>query len=310
MFDDSHDRTASLMTPARLAQLKVRPRPAPSATAWLDQLAADAGSGHVRRLLDLRHQLAALLHAGEVRAIVAGCDALGQALAQVDFSLVQPRGWLARVTGGGKEPATRFAAQQAAVLRDGQAWAAEVHTLQKEQPARRTAVEHTLVECEVELRAIEKILDQGARWLQDMRAQLKARGAETGEAAQQKAGEDEARCELLVARLKLLRAASAAWQPVLQHGRAACNARATLAARCIQLLAEEWPAWRQRAEDLAEDASAHGNAGADADLARQALARLQAALQSAGEQARDAQARDQALADEVVALQGSLQAAA
>jgi hypothetical protein len=310
MFDDTHDRTASLMTPARLAQLKVRPAPAASPAAWLDQLAADAGSVHVRRLLDLRHQLSALLHGGELRAIVGGCAALAEALAEVDFSLVQPRGWLARMTGGGKEAAARFGAQHAEVLQAGQSLATEVRTLQKEQPAHRTAVERTLVECEVELRAIEKIMDQGARWLQDMRAQLKARRAETGEVAQQKAAEDEARCDLLVARLKLLRASTTAWQPVLQQGRAVCSARADLAARCAHVIDEEWQAWRKRAASVAEDAAAQGGAAEGVDFARQALAPLQAALRSAGEQARAVQAQDQALAGEVAALQGSLQAAA
>ena len=58
---DDEDRTASLMTPAKLAQLKDRPKPASSPAAWLDQLATDAGSGHVRRLVDLRKTLPAQL---------------------------------------------------------------------------------------------------------------------------------------------------------------------------------------------------------------------------------------------------------
>ena len=310
MFDDSDDRTASLMTPARLAQLKVRTKPAASPAAWLDQMAADAGSVHVRRLLDLRHQLAALLHAGEVRAIVGGCESLHEVLAQVDFSLVQPRGWLARMTGGGKEADARFAGQHARALQAGATLAREVQTLQHELHAQCTAVERTLLDLDGELRAIEKILDQGARWLQDMRNQLKARRPAEGEAVPAQGADDAARCELLVARLKLLRAAASATQHVLQHGRTACDARAALAAHCAQVLGAQWLAWRGPAGSVAEEVAAHEPTGDAVELARKALPPLQAALHAAGEEARAVQAQDQALTDEVVALQGLLQAAA
>jgi chromosome segregation ATPase len=309
MFDDSPDRTASLMTPTRLAQMKARPRPDASPAAWLDLLAAGAGGGHVRRLLDLRHQLSALLHAGEVRTIVGGCQALHEALEQVDFSLVQPRGWLARMTGGRKEAAARFAAQQRRVVQAGDALANEVRTLQKEQEVQRTAVERTLLDCEVELRAIEKILEQGTRWLQDMRTQIEARQPGTDEAAQRQVRDDTARCELLVTRLHSLRNAASATQQVLQHGRGACSARTALAARCRHSLDEEWPAWRRQAASLADEAAAHGCAAQDVEAARATLEALRSALQEAGAQARAVQAQDRTLGEEVAALQVPLLAA-
>ena len=48
---EDFDRTASLMTPAKLAES--RPKVAASPAAWLDQMAADAGHQHVRRLAEL-----------------------------------------------------------------------------------------------------------------------------------------------------------------------------------------------------------------------------------------------------------------
>ncbi len=310
MFDDSDDRTASLMTPARLAQLKVRPRPAPSPAAWLDQLAAGAGSSQVRRLLDLRPQLAALLRGGDVRSIVAGCQALQEALGQVDLALVQPRGWIARVIGGGKDAAARFAAQHERVVQAGDALAAEMRALHKEQQAQGPAAERTLLECEGELRAIDKIMDQGTRWLQDMRRQLKAREGEEGEAVQQLLHEDASRCELLVTRLQLLRAASSATQLLLQRGRTACSARSALTARWRELLDQQWPAWRRQAASLADEAAAQGADGAVVDAARETLASLQAALRSADQEARVMQTQDRVLSDEIAALQGPLQAVA
>ena len=54
MSADEQDRTASLMTPAKLAQFK--PKPAASPAAWLDQMAADAGAINMLRLSELRRQ--------------------------------------------------------------------------------------------------------------------------------------------------------------------------------------------------------------------------------------------------------------
>src|SRR4051812_16356720 len=39
-MSEDHDRTASLMTPGKLAQMK--PRPAATPAAWLDRMASDA----------------------------------------------------------------------------------------------------------------------------------------------------------------------------------------------------------------------------------------------------------------------------
>jgi len=301
MFDDCDDRTASLMTPTRLAQIQARPGPAPTSAAWLDQLADSAGSGHVRRLQDLRHQLAALLGAGDVQGILGSCQAWQEALAQLEVSLAQPRGWLARLTGGGREDQARFAEQLGRALQSGEAFAAALRTLQKDQQAQRTAVERTLHDCEGELRAIEKIIGQAARWLQDMRREGDADPAEPA-----RPHEQEARCDLLVARLELLRSASAAAQQLLQHGRSACGARQALAARWQQVLDDERTAWRQQAAALA---------GAEEtrtaiETARRAQTQLQAALLAAAGDARHVRAQDQALHGELAALQASLQAAA
>ena len=46
-----------------------------------------------------------------------------------------------------------------------------------EEASRTSPRDRTLLEFEVEFRAIDKIIDQGTRWLQDMRNQLKAREA-------------------------------------------------------------------------------------------------------------------------------------
>jgi len=309
MRDDSDDdRTASLMTPAKLAQLKAKPKPV-SPSAYLDQLAADAGSGHVRRLVDLRQQVEAQLRDRDYRTVAGAGKGLHEALDGVDYALVQPRGWLARATGKGKEAVATFRAQVDKVLRAGEGFGEQVRAVQARLQA-DAVIDRTLLELDVEVRALEKIMDQGARWLQDMRNQLKAREAQGGDdAAQAQIREDAARCELLVARLKLLRAASSASQQVAEHCRSAATRRTSFLSSLQQVLDEPVKAWRVQSARLAEAAEAGGAAEGIED-AREAAKTLQSALQRVAQDAKAVQAQEQALADEVAALREPLQAAA
>jgi len=309
MEDD--DRTASLMTPAKLAQLQVRPRPAASPGAWLDQLAADAGSGHVRRLVDLRKTLEAQVRErgyGAVRQALQGLDA---EVGKLDFSLLERKGWIARATGKGKQEAAGFVAQAARINRAGEDLQDEVKALQKALQAHGAGTDRTLLEFGVEAKAIEKIIDQGARWLQDMRNQLKAREAAGGDAAAQKSmQEDAARCELLVARLKVLRAAVSAAQQAVEGCRAAAGHRTGLLERLQQLLEAECTAWQKAVAPVTEEARASGSASQGVEAAQRAGAQLQAALRQAVEDCEQLQAREEALAGEIAAAQEPLQAAA
>jgi len=309
-MSDPEDRTASLMTPARLAQLRERPRPA-SPAAWLDQLAADAGSGHVRRLADLRGQLASQAAEWNAAPVADALQALAAGLQKLDVSQVQPRGWLARATGKGKEAAAAFVAQFDRSVHAGEDLADETRALQKLQQGAGAALDRSVVEVEVELRAIEKIMDQGARWLQDMRGQLKARQAQGGdEAAQQQMRDDTARCEMLVERLKLLRAIGSATQPVVERCKSLAPRRAALVKGLQRLQENEWPAWERKAGAVADEARARGGAAEGADAAVRAQQQLQAALQQAAQECAGLQSQQRALADELAALQGPLQAAA
>lgn len=311
MSDDS-DRTASLMTPAKLAQLKARPRPAASPAAWLDQLAADAGSGHARRLVELRAQLEAQARERDQQPLQEALDALAKALERLDFELLQPKGWLARATGRGKEEAAGFATQVERIQRAGDDLRDEARGLQRRHAAQAAAAERSLVEFEVEVRAIEKIMDQGARWLQDMRNQLKAREAQgsADPAVQQHMREDSARCELLVGRLKLLRAASGAAQQVAERCKAAVARRARLPGQLQQALEGEWKAWQQKLPALTEAARNGGAAARGVDDARAVHQALQRCI---GDLARDCAqlaVQERALADELAGLRQALQDAA
>jgi hypothetical protein len=305
------DRTASLMTPARLAQLKVRPAPAASPAAWLDQMAADAGSGHVRRLLDLRQQLEAQMGERDVRAIATSCHALYDAIDKLDFALLAPKGWFARAAGKGKEAAATYLAQHERVSRAAEDLADEARGLQRKQQAQGPATERLLMEFGVEIRALEKIMDQGARWLQDMRNQLKTRQAQGGDAAvQEQIRQDTARCELLVGRLKQLRAANSAAQDAAERSQGAASRRASLVETLQQLLDKEWKGNRQSLDALAEQATATGSATEGVDRARRAQQDLRSALQQAGQDCSTLHSQEQAATDVLAGLQVPLQAAA
>lgn len=311
MSSSDDDRTASLMTPAKLAQLKARP-PAASPAAWLDQMAADAGSGHVRRLLELRQKLEAIVRGreGEFRTVAASCSALDDALERLDFSLAQPKGWLARATGKGKEAAASFQSQFQKVQKAGEDLADEVQAATKAQSVQGSNVDRMVLEFEAEVRAIEKIMEQGTRWLQDMRNQLKTRQAQGGDAAaQQQIRQDEARCELLVNRLKLLRGVTTATLAGLERCKGMVARRVALLASLQQLLDTEWKSARQRIAPVAEDVASSGAADEGVERAQRSRAALQAALQQAGQDCASVQALHQAAGDELAGLQGPLQAA-
>lgn len=208
---DDHDRTASIMTPAKLAQ--VRPKAAVNPAAWLDQMATDAGHQHVERLGELRATLEKQSAGRNLTPLGADLNRVAETLPRLDFGLLQNRGLLARLSGKSKNAGAAFGAQFEQIDSSLKALLAQTRNLQKEYADQSNRTDLTLLELEVEYRAIEKVIDQGARWLHDMRTQLKTReAASPTEAERLKIREDAVRCELLVTRLKALRAIASAAQ--------------------------------------------------------------------------------------------------
>jgi chromosome segregation ATPase len=250
------------MTPAKLAQVGAARAPA-SPSAFLNRMAADVGHPHVKRLAELRLELQAGAAESQAATIQPALERLAQALPALDFSLLQPRGWWAGVTGKSRGAGAEFAAQFATMEEPAEDLATELKSVQNQQQPHSIASDRTLVELEVEYRALDKIIDQGARWLQDMRNQLKARQADAGAEAQaqREIDEDSARCEILVARLKALRAAVAASQVVHQEARSTAERRAALMASMDQVVAGPVKAWQARIAGLANAANEGASAG-------------------------------------------------
>lgn len=269
-MSSSHDRTASLMTPAKLAQVGL-PRAPVSATTYLDQMAADVGHPHVERLAELRADLQVQAGGSQAATLQPALQELADAMPRLDFSLLQPRGFLAGLTGKNKDAGNAFAARFEQIDAIGKALVAAVPSVQKAQQSHAAAGDRTLVECEVEYRALDGVVDQGARWLQDMRSQLRTREARAAgdAAALQKVEEDTARCEILVARLKSLRAAAAASQQAHQHVRATAQRRGALMQAVQKALAAELRDWRSSIGPVAAAAAEGKLAGLNLEGARE-----------------------------------------
>lgn len=307
-MDDS-DRTASLMTPTKL--LRAAPRAAASPAAWLDKLASDAGDMHVRRIAELREDLLAQATVRDVEPLSQQLEQLEEALPRLDFSLLQARGWLARATGKGRTAGSEFAAQFEQIEVATRELATRAQALQKKQQAAAPATDRALMELGVEFSAIDKIIDQGARWLQDMRNQLKVRHAEAADAqAQQLVKDDAARCEILVARLKVLRAASTAAQQAQQAAQGAAARRASLVQMLQQALASDVKAWHVRLSALASAAGDSGGPTLGVEGPMETHRELQLCIKQARADCGQLQAQEAAMAQSLEALGQQLQAAA
>lgn len=253
------DRTASLMSPGKLA--KAHSKAAVAASTWLDQMAADAGHLHVRRIAELGEVLQEQANSPELAAVAAQLQRVAGALQRLDFSLLEPGGWWARTRGKGRSGGVEFASQFEETAQATATLAALADALRLEQQADAALSERAVVELQLECRAMEKIIDQGTRWLQDMRTQLKRRQAAAIEVQEQaQVQEDADRCDILVARLKALRALCTT--AALVHEQAGANAarRIALALSLQQSLASDVKDWRARVAVLAVSAKAGNGA--------------------------------------------------
>lgn len=307
--DDDH--TASLMTPAKLAQVANKPKAPVSPAAWLDRMASDAGHQHVRRLAELRADLQVQATRRDFAPLTADLKGVADALPKLDFGVLQQKGgFLSRLSGKNKTVIAEFAAQFDRIEETMEKFAQQAKSLQGKQGEQASGTDRTLVEFEVEFRGIEKIIDQGARWLQDMRNQLKQREAEAGdEAARQQVREDAQRCELLVARLKLLRALSSAAQQSHQQAQETAARRASLLQSLQANMASRTRDWRSRITPLANAARDGESPGLSLEGPMDSHRDLQLCVKDAIADCAQLQAHEKALAEGLEAMGEPLKAA-
>jgi hypothetical protein len=303
------DRTASLMTPAKLAQIK--PKSAASPAMWLSQMAADAGHRHVHRLGELCTELQAQAQLRDTSSLTSQLAVLAQALPQLDFGLLQNRGWWARTTGKSRSAGAEFAAQFQRIEQVAGTLGAPILAFKTQQQTQATAADLTLLELEVEYHAVDKIIDQGARWLHDMRTQIKTRQAGTDKPAAQVQviKEDEARCEILVARLKVLRAVVSAAQQAHQAAQAAAARRAALLQWLEQTLAPGIKTWQARLSALAVAAGEGGSPTLNVEDPMEIHRELQLSLKRAIADCGQLKSQEGALAECVAAFAAQVGAA-
>jgi len=277
------DRTASLMTPSKLAQVRAKAPAAPSAPgAWLDQMAADAGHVHLRRLAELKEQIESQVLPPAFSALTSDLSQLAEGLPGIDFGLLQNRGWWARATGKSQSAGAKFAEQYQKVEQLAEGMADQAQALYRQQGLQAGELERILLEIKTECKAIEQIMDQGARWLQDMRNQLKARiAAATDANSEQAIKDDNARCEILVDRLKALRAAATAAQASRQQMKTIAAKRQAVMDYLQEALAPDLRTWQQRLSELAAAARAKDSSGLDFESAMETHRELQLSVKKA-----------------------------
>ena len=308
---DDEDHTASLMTPAKLAQVANKPKAPVSPAAWLDKMASDAGHQHVRRLAELRVDLQAQATQRDFAPLAADLKGVADALPQLDFGVLQQKGgFLARLSGKNKSVIAEFAAQFDRIQETMERLAQQAKSLQGKQREQASGTDRTLVEFEVEFRGIEKIIDQGARWLQDMRNQLKQREAQAGdEAARQQVREDVQRCELLVARRKLLRSLSSAAQQAHQQVQETAARRAALVQSLQGKVASHIRDWRNRITPLVNAARDGEAPGLSLEGPMDSHRDLQLCVKDAIADCAQLQAHEKGLAEDLEAMDPHLKAA-
>jgi hypothetical protein len=299
---DESDRTASLMSPAKLAQMK--PKPATTPAAWLTQMAADAGHMHVKRIGELGELLRGEARLTGLAAVTGRLEKLSDDLPDLDFTgLEQPRGLWARTLGKTKSGGPEFAHRFEEVGGEATDVAAAAMALGGDQKSGGSQVERALVELDGEYRAVEKIIDQGARWLQDMRNQIKVRQAAAADPQAHRAVlEDSARCDILVDRLKMLRALCNACAPVPELARAYVHKRSALVQSLRQSLASEVDDWHGLLSPVASAAAEGKSAVQDVQPLLDAHRDLQATAKKAIGACQQLLAQEQELGRSLAAL--------
>jgi hypothetical protein len=307
------DRTASLMTPAKLAQVASKPKAPVSPAAWLDRMATDAGHQHVRRLGELRADLQAQAGKRDFTPLAASIARVAEALPSLDFGLLQQKkaGLFARLAGKANNGVAEFASQYDPIDSAADALVEQGKALQGKQGEQSSRTDLALLEFEVEYRAIDKIIDQGARWLQDMRTQLKAReAAAADDAARQQLRDDAQRCELLVARLKALRALSSAAQQAHQQAQETASRRAAVVQAMQTTVAKHIKDWRVRIAPLANAARDGEPPAFNLEGPMDCHRDLQLCLKQAAADCGQVQAHEKALAEALEVLGSHLQSTA
>lgn len=308
---DDEDRTASLMSPAKLAQMASRPKAPVSPAAWLDKMATEAGHQHISRLAELRADLQLQATRRDFSPLASDIAGVAERLPKLDFGLLQQKaGFLARLSGKNKSSVAEFATQYDRIEESLEKFAAQARALQVKQGEQASRTDIALLEFEVEYRAVEKIIDQGARWLQDMRGQLKEREAQGGDdAAKRQIQEDAQRCELLVARLKLLRALTTAAHQCYEQALATATRRAGLVQTLQANVGARARDWRARVVPLANAARDGEAPGLALEAPMDCHRDLQLGIKQAAADCAQMQEHEKALAASLEALAPHLQAA-
>lgn len=290
------ESTASLMTPSRLASLSAKPAASP--TFWQDPTTGDIGRSQLQHLVELHTALGSAELECDLAPLRTALAEMLSAHSSLDFGLLQSHGWLARALGKARSAGAEFASQAERLTELGKTAHGALLAAQKLHGDRTSVAERLLLDMDVEHRALEQLVEHGARWLQDMRQQLQQRHAAAANDPQEqdRIRAEASRCEALVVRLKALRSLGATVGQFVQQSRTLLTGRARMLQGLSQALPAALRAWQPRISALA-------TAAEDGDGAALSLEGPQEVHQALGAQAGHALADVEDLQHRTEALQ-------
>ena len=239
------NRTASLMTPARLAQIQANEAEAPE--AGLAQPEVDTGSIQLTQLLRLQGLISVQAGARDYAPLSVQLEKLADTLPQLDLALVQISGWWARTTGKSKKAADQLTDQCAQIAQCNQCVLEEIDALQKKMRGEASKTGRLLMELEMEHQALKGLIEKSLRWLGAQQIRLKELHAAD---SRQQLSDEAAHCESLVLRMESLQTISTSTQQTLALIRTAASQRSALLQLCQHALVTDMTNWQKRVPAL------------------------------------------------------------
>jgi hypothetical protein len=136
--------------------------------AWVGQLLEDVRRTHVARFQQLRPKLQSDAFAWDNALLTHSVQGWLAASRNLDFQLLRRRGFWARLTRGAEGAAREFGRTYEGVLSAAAKARQEFEMLSRDYRAHTSSERRLIVELDIESRALNREIDQGADWLVEL----------------------------------------------------------------------------------------------------------------------------------------------
>lgn len=136
--------------------------------AWLGQLLRRAQAAQIARFRQLRPKLQSDAFAWDNAVLTHSVEVWLAATRNLDLQLPRNCGWWARLTGAAERADQEFGRKYQDVLSAATAVKHEFEALSRDYGAHTSNTRRTTVELDIESRALDREVDQGAEWLVEL----------------------------------------------------------------------------------------------------------------------------------------------